>query len=101
MTETNAHAPETPPVGVVRCAATGVLMLAAAFALCWAASALSVLLAPLMFVALFTTATEASVAALGVGLCAALAFEALTARRPTTCFASLRPAETGVPRVRT
>jgi hypothetical protein len=78
MTEINAHAPATPPLGVVRCAATGAVVLAVNFALCWAATALNAFPASHMFVALFTTAPEASGLALGIGLCAALAFGALT-----------------------
>ena len=76
MTGINALA--LPPLGVVRCAATGAAVLAILFVLCWAATALSALPASHMFVALFTTAPEASVTALGVGLCTALASGALT-----------------------
>ncbi len=76
MTEINALA--APPLGVVRCAATGAVVLAILFVLCWAATALSALPASHMFVALFTTAPEVSLTALGVGLCTAVAFGALT-----------------------
>ena len=77
MTEINAHTPQTAPLGVLRCAATGAVVLTVVFVLCWAATALSALPASHMFVALFTTAPEASVTALGVGLGAAPAFGAL------------------------
>ena len=77
MTEMNAYAPEGSPLGVFRCAATGAVVLSLVFFLCWAATALSAFPASHMFVALFTTAPQASASALGIGFCAALAFGAV------------------------
>ena len=77
MTEISAHAPEGAPLGVFRCAATGGVVLGLVFFLCWAATALNAFPASHMFVALFTTAPEASASALGIGFCAALAFGAV------------------------
>lgn len=65
-------------IGVLRSAATGVVVLALNFVLCWAAGAYMTIPATHMFVALFTNAPTDSLDALGLGLAAAVVFGGLS-----------------------
>lgn len=62
----------------LRCALTGAVVLAVLFALCWAAAAAGYAGGSHMYIALFTLAPFASVAALAVGLCWSVVFGAVT-----------------------
>ncbi len=61
-------------IGVLRCTATGIIVLALNFILCWVAGVALTIPATHMFVALFTSAPTESTAALGLGLAAAVVF---------------------------
>lgn len=65
-------------IGVLRSAATGVIVLALNFILCWVAGVVLTIPATHMFVALFTSAPTDSTAALGLGLAAAVVFGGLS-----------------------
>ncbi len=66
-----------PRLSFRRCAATGAMVLGSLFAVCWIASAVGLLTASHMFVALFTTAPMATLAAGAFGLLWALVFGAI------------------------
>jgi hypothetical protein len=64
-------------LGVLRCTATGAVVMGVLFALCWAGAAAGVLNSSHMYVSLFTLEPIASASALAVGLCWSLVFGAL------------------------
>ena len=59
-------------LGVAQCAATGAVIVGAAYFLCWLGAAAGWLSASHMFISIFTTAPVASVAALAAGLICAV-----------------------------
>lgn len=70
--------PTLSHLSVRRCAATGAIVLGVLFTLCWMGGAVGLLSASHMFVALFTTAPVASLAAGAFGLLWSLVFGAFT-----------------------
>jgi hypothetical protein len=64
-------------LGLTRSAVTGAAVLAAVFALCWAAAAADILPAAHMYISLFTTSPAASGDALAAGFVWSLVFGAI------------------------
>lgn len=65
-------------LNAIRCALTGAVVLTLLFVLCWLAAAVGMTGSSHMYIAIFTVAPVASLAALAVGLCWSIAFGAVT-----------------------
>jgi hypothetical protein len=65
-------------LSAVRCGATGAVVLAILFVACWVAAAAGYVGGSHRYISLFTLAPEASLTALGVGLCWSLVFGAVS-----------------------
>jgi hypothetical protein len=68
----------TTRLSALRCAVTGAVVLAVLFAICWAAAAAGYAGGSHRYISLFTLAPEASLTALGVGLCWSVVFGAVS-----------------------
>jgi hypothetical protein len=67
----------TTRLSALRCAATGAVVLAIVFVICWAAAAAGFAGGSHRYISIFTLAPEASLTALAVGLCWSVVFGAL------------------------
>ena len=65
-------------LGILRCALTGVVVLAATYVACWLPAATGLIGGSHMYISLFTIAPVGSIAALAVGLCWSVALGAIT-----------------------
>ena len=74
---------------VLRCAGVGAIVLGALFALCWLGEGVGVLNASHMYIALFTTAPNASFGAILIGFCWSLVFGAFTGAVTALAFNAL------------